>query len=69
MDRDELITKLKSGWALTNRGTGWYAQAPRQPYERKHSIKIEDGIVDAMEKDGTITIEIPYQSANAYLTK
>jgi hypothetical protein len=67
MHKNEIITRLKSGWELANRGRGWWLSAPRVPYKSSETIMIDDAIVNAMEKEGLITLDLPYTTLFARL--
>lgn len=64
---DAVVSFLRAGWTLENRGTGWWLAAPRKPYRRTESTLIPDDLIESMERDGLIKIEIPYTTAKASL--
>jgi hypothetical protein len=69
MTQQEIIEKLQSGWNLTNRGRGWWLNAPSVPYKRTEQYKIDDALVDSMTKAGILSVDIPYTTAWATLVK
>ena len=62
-----LVSLLRDGYTLENRGTGWFLASPRIPYRRSKIEQVDDAIVNQMERDGIIEITIPYASAKARL--
>jgi hypothetical protein len=67
MDKDEIISRLKKGWDLANRGRGWWISAPRIPYKATETIKVDDLIVKELETEGLIKTELPYNTLFARL--
>ncbi|HAU9839311.1 hypothetical protein G6355_11925 [Vibrio cholerae] len=67
MDSQTIIQKLKEGWSLSNRNCGWFLAEPQKPYVRGESIRIDDEIVNEMERQKLITIELPYNTLHAKL--
>lgn len=67
MTRDKLIEALKLGSELTNRGMGWWVTRPRKGYEARHSERVDDALVEELQKEGVIKVEVPYASSKATL--
>lgn len=63
----DLLAYLRRGWELTNRGTGWFVAEKQIHYKRSKSFKVGDDVVCALEKEGFIKCEIPYNSIKATL--
>ncbi len=67
MDHEAILQKIEAGWSLTNRGSGWWLSSPHVPYKKTDKKQIRDSDVDALEKEGKIVIELPYNTAKARL--
>lgn len=67
MTADDVVNKLREGWELANRGTGWWISAPKIPYKATPVMRVEDHIVEGLQSDGKIKVEIPYCAAKATL--
>jgi hypothetical protein len=68
MTPKQIIERMQGGWTLSNRGKGWWLCEPRIAYRECACAEITDRTVDAMRKDGVITIAMPYNSLHATLT-
>lgn len=44
MQEQDIIERLRAGWELANRGTGWYLSSPRKPYQQKEQHPIPDEV-------------------------
>ena len=67
MDKDEIISRLKEGWDLANRGRGWWISAPRIPYKTTEIIKVDDQVVKELQTEGLIKTELPHNTMFARL--
>jgi len=67
MDKDEIISRLKEGWDLANRGRGWWLSAPRVDYKATETIKVNDQAIEELQTEGLIKIELPYNTLFARL--
>jgi hypothetical protein len=67
MEKTEIIERLRHGWELANRGTGWWLTATRIPYCTSEQIQIEDVLVEQMKKEGLVKTELPYNTIFARL--
>jgi len=67
MEKSDIVQRLKQGWDLTNRGTGWWLSEPRIAYKRTAVIPIPEAIVNQMKKEGIVELKMPYNSINALL--
>jgi hypothetical protein len=67
MEKSDIVQRLKQGWDLTNRGTGWWLSEPRIAYKKTAAIPIPEAIVNEMKKEGIIEFKMPYNSINALL--
>jgi hypothetical protein len=50
MQKSDIVQRLKQGWNLTNRGTGWWLSEPRIAYKQTAVILIPEVIVNQMKK-------------------
>jgi len=64
---DVIVSRLRGGYTLANRGTGWWLAEPYEAYTSQKIEKIPDEIVDKMMRDGVIKIELRYPTAKAIL--
>ncbi|QJT37100.1 hypothetical protein E4188_22635 (plasmid) [Aeromonas media] len=69
MQEQDIIERLRAGWELANRGTGWYLSSPRKPYQQKEQHPIPDEVVRGMERAGVIKTAMPYNSIQAELVE
>ncbi|MBF4222659.1 hypothetical protein [Vibrio anguillarum] len=69
MFQNEVLMKLKQGWTLSNRGTGWYLAAPRVAYSKNESVLVDDIVVDELITKKLIEVVMPYNTAKALLVK
>lgn len=67
MQKTEIIERLKHGWDLANRGSGWWLSAPRIPYRASEKYQIDDAVVEQMESEGLVKTELPYNTIFARL--
>ena len=67
MEKTEIIDRLRHGWELANRGAGWWISAPRIAYRTTETIKVDDALVEQMEKEGLVKTELPYNTIWARL--
>jgi hypothetical protein len=67
MEKADIVQRLKQGWDLTNRGTGWWLSEPRIAYRQTATIPIPEAIVNEMKKEGIVEFKMPYNSINALL--
>lgn len=58
-EHNQVIEKMKQGWELADRGTGYWLTKPRKPYEQICQVKIDDDIIKVIESEGLITLELP----------
>lgn len=65
--KDEVVQRLRTGYELANRGTGWWLATPRKAYARPESVKLDDSLVDELEAEGRIKITMLSTSARADL--
>jgi len=65
--KEEIVQLLSDGWELANRGTGWWISSPRIPYKKSESRMVCDILVAAMESEGIIKLELPYNTYFARL--
>lgn len=67
MTEELILQRLKEGWDLADRGTGWWLSAPRIAYKRTETVKIDDSLVDSLIKQSLIKTELPYTTLWARL--
>ena len=67
MDKDEIISRLKEGWDLANRGRSWWISAPRIAYKATETIKVDDQVIKELVTEGLIKTELPYNTLFARL--
>jgi hypothetical protein len=67
MEKDEIISRLKEGWDLANRGRGWWLSAPRVDYKATETIKVNDQAIEELEREGLIKTDLPYNTLFARL--
>ena len=67
MDKETIISRMKDGWDLANRGTGWWLSAPRIAYRATEKCQIEDSFVDELCNAGILKTELPYTTMFARL--
>jgi hypothetical protein len=65
--KNEIVEKMREGWTLTNRGTGYWLSEPRKSYEKTENIQIAPEIVSAMESESLIKLNTPCNSTIAEL--
>lgn len=63
----DLLSALRDGFTLENRGTGWWLAEKRVPYKRTKSVRVPDALVEEVERTGAIRVEVPYTCAIAIL--
>lgn len=68
MNEAEIIQKMKEGWELKNRGTGWWITKPRLPYRPWIQEQIPDETIEAMKKKGILKTELPGMTIIGTLT-
>ncbi|MGL6428222.1 hypothetical protein ACV1C4_23385 [Aeromonas hydrophila] len=67
MEVRDIIERLRAGWKLANRGTGWYLSSPHKPYQKNEQHLICDKMVNEMERAGVIKIAMPHNTIHAVL--
>lgn len=67
MSLDEIIEKMREGYELANRGTGWWLNAPRSPYQTVEPVQIDDAKVNELVAVGKIKTELPHNTLFARL--
>lgn len=69
MQELEVIERLRAGWELANRGTGWFLSAPRKSYQRIEQHQLPDEMIRRMELAGVIKTAMPYTTIRATLVE
>lgn len=64
-----IITCLKQGYSLSNRGTGWWLSEPKKPYQKQGLEQVADNVIDRLSNAGLVRIDMPYNTAVAALTE
>lgn len=67
MDKEQIIEQLKGGYELYNRGTGWWLNAPKRASGAADAVKVDDDLMNALERDGTLRILMLTRSMRAEL--
>jgi hypothetical protein len=69
MKPEQIVQRLKEGWSLANRGTGWWLSAPRVDYRTTKTCRVDDHVVDQLVADGVLKTELPYNTLWARLAE
>jgi len=69
MQIEQIVERMKEGYTLINRNTGWFLSEKQVPYKRQSYELIDGSVVDEMEKRGIIVLSMPYNSCIASLVE
>lgn len=69
MTPDQVLDRLRNGWQLANRGTGWWISEPPRPYKRSGLERVDDLVVEKLKEDGMLTFELPFNTYFARLAE
>ena len=67
MNKSELIAKLREGYELANRGTGWWLSTKKVAYRGQDSVKVDDDLMRELESEGIFKIVMLTTSMRAEL--
>ena len=67
MNKAQIIEKLRAGYELNNRGTGWWLNAPKRSGGAADAVQVDAELMDQLEADGTLRIVMLTRSMRAEL--
>lgn len=69
MDTAQIVEKLEGGHELYNRGSGWWLSAPKRASGAGDAVRVDDDLMDTLEKKGKLRIVMLTRSMRAELPK
>jgi hypothetical protein len=65
----QIIEKLQAGYALNNRGTGWWLSAPERTSGAADAVQVDADLMTQLEAEGALRIVMLTTSMRAELPK